>query len=170
MIIRTGTEADYRLLDEIEARSDRTFLRLPGFESVIDEPRMAGDLGPDRYPGAALFIAEDEKPIGFAYIRDLDDCTFVTQISVVPEAQGKGTGTALLEAATAVAKQSNKRGLTLTTFKDVPWNAPYYARRGFHILDDTEMGPDLAAYFVSDVARCSRYGARCAMGLFFGSS
>jgi hypothetical protein len=31
----------------------------------------------------------------------------------------------------------------LTTFRDVPWNAPYYQRLGFHILRDEELGPGL---------------------------
>lgn len=36
--------------------------------------------------------------------------------------------------------------LTLTTFRDVPWNAPYYARRcGFHIVDDATCGSGLQA-------------------------
>lgn len=35
--------------------------------------------------------------------------------------------------------------LTLTTFEHVPWNAPYYARLGFRILDDAEVTPGLRA-------------------------
>jgi GNAT superfamily N-acetyltransferase len=167
MIIRTGTDSDYRLLDEIEARSDRTFLRLPGFEDIMNEPRLAADLGPDAPADSMLFVAETEEPIGFIYVRDLDDCIHVTQLSVVPEAQGMGAGTGLLNAVATAAKQKNKRGLTLTTFKDVSWNAPYYARRGFHILDDAEMGAGLKATFAKDVLHVSCYGTRCAMGRFF---
>jgi hypothetical protein len=33
----------------------------------------------------------------------------------------------------------------LTTFEYVPWNAPYYARLGFRILDDAEVTPGLRA-------------------------
>jgi hypothetical protein len=29
--------------------------------------------------------------------------------------------------------------LTLTTFRDVPWNAPYYARIGFRVLVEAEL-------------------------------
>jgi len=35
--------------------------------------------------------------------------------------------------------------LTLTTFAQVPWNAPYYARCGFRILGDAEVTPGLRA-------------------------
>src|SRR5262249_34656732 len=33
--------------------------------------------------------------------------------------------------------------LTLTTFRDVPWNAPWYEARGFRVLDDDELTPGL---------------------------
>jgi hypothetical protein len=33
--------------------------------------------------------------------------------------------------------------LTLTTFTQVPWNAPYYARCGFRLLDDDFLAPGL---------------------------
>ncbi len=167
MIIRTGTEADYRLLSEIEGRSDRTFLRLPGFEDMINEPRMADTIYPDSHLDALLFIAETQEPIGFVYARDLDDCSHIIQISVIPEAQGRGAGTALLDAVVSAARSRQKRGVTLTTFRDVSWNAPFYARRGFHIIENVEMGPDLAATFAEDVRHMSRYGTRCAMGFFF---
>ena len=34
--------------------------------------------------------------------------------------------------------------VTLTTFRDVPWNAPYYERLGFRSLSETELTPELA--------------------------
>ena len=35
--------------------------------------------------------------------------------------------------------------VTLTTFRDVPWNAPYYERLGFRTLAADEITPGLAA-------------------------
>jgi hypothetical protein len=35
--------------------------------------------------------------------------------------------------------------LTLTTFSQVPWNAPYYERCGFRCLDEAELTPGLRA-------------------------
>jgi hypothetical protein len=34
--------------------------------------------------------------------------------------------------------------VTLTTYRDVPWNAPWYARRGFSVLDAGQWGPELS--------------------------
>lgn len=167
MIIRTGTEADYALLPELEARSDATYLSLPGFEALMGQPNITGATGPDTDPGAVLFMAETDAPIGFVYAHDLDDCSFIVQIAVVPEAQGLGAGSALLAALMDAARKAGKRGVTLTTYVNVPWNAPYYGRRGFRILDTAETGPGLRAYLAKDVARWSDFGERCAMGLFF---
>jgi len=35
--------------------------------------------------------------------------------------------------------------VTLTTFEDVPWNAPLYRHLGFRELRDDELGPGLRA-------------------------
>lgn len=36
-------------------------------------------------------------------------------------------------------------GLTLTTFRHIPWNRPLYEHLGFRILADNELGPALRA-------------------------
>ncbi len=56
-----------------------------------------------------------------------------------PVHERKGLGSALLEAVCELGD------VTLTTFRDVPWNAPWYARRGFEVLDPAEWGPELEA-------------------------
>jgi hypothetical protein len=42
---------------------------------------------------------------------------------------------------------------TLTTFEHVPWNAPYYRRRGFRVLDDGELSADGQGCMRRDVER-----------------
>ena len=54
-------------------------------------------------------------------------------------------GRALLGHAAQRAASDGMPALTLTTFEHVPWNAPYYARLGFRILDDAEVTPGLRA-------------------------
>lgn len=41
------------------------------------------------------------------------------------------------------AREDGLTALTLTTFTDVPWNAPYYARLGFRALSESELTPGL---------------------------
>ncbi|WP_206604336.1 hypothetical protein [Arthrobacter pityocampae] len=42
-------------------------------------------------------------------------------------------------------RQQGCSALTLTTFADVPWNAPYYARLGFAIVAPERLTPGLRA-------------------------
>ncbi|NAZ78390.1 GNAT family N-acetyltransferase, partial [Kineococcus sp. T13] len=75
----------------------------------------------------------------------VDGAAHVEQVSVDPAWGRRGLGRALLEAAAGRAARRGLAALTLTTFADVPWNAPYYARLGFAVLPDDRLGPGLRA-------------------------
>ena len=110
---------------------------------------------------ALLVAAPDDggSPIGYAWIELLGGATYLEQLSVVPEAGRQGVGTALLDAVVDWARARGDRTVTLTTFRDVPFNGPLYARRGFvhvpepmwtdaerEVIDaQAEMGMDRAA-------------------------
>jgi len=53
--------------------------------------------------------------------------------------------------------------LTLTTFRDVPWNASYYARLGFVVLGLAEQGPELRALIERETSSIPSNAARVAM-------
>ena len=53
-----------------------------------------------------------------------------------------GIGTQLLERACEWAREQRYPAITLTTYADISWNAPYYAARGF--TEITELTPGLA--------------------------
>uniref|UniRef100_UPI0034DE1FD0 GNAT family N-acetyltransferase n=1 Tax=Streptomyces flavofungini TaxID=68200 RepID=UPI0034DE1FD0 len=69
----------------------------------------------------------------------------IEQVSVHPRAARQGVGRALIEHVAARARAEGGAALTLTTFADVPWNAPYYARIGFRPLTEAELTPALRA-------------------------
>lgn len=62
------------------------------------------------------------------------------------------------------AHASHCRALTLTTFCDVPWNAPFYARLGFQRLTWQEAGERLRAILGHEQRSASppTAAARCA--------
>jgi hypothetical protein len=75
----------------------------------------------------------DDRAAGFLVTIMVDGCVHVEQLSVDPGSVHRGRelpGHAARQAAACVA------ALTLTTFADVPWNAPHFARYGFRVLDD----------------------------------
>jgi Acetyltransferase (GNAT) family. len=75
----------------------------------------------------------------------VDGAAHVEQVTVHPDAARRGLGRALIEELAADATARGVPALTLTTFTDVPWNAPYYARLGFRVLADTELTDGLRA-------------------------
>jgi predicted GNAT family acetyltransferase len=74
--------------------------------------------------------------------------------------QGKGVGRQLIACAVEHARKLGLTSLTLTTFRDVPWNAPFYARLGFEIV--TELTPELRQKREEEAAHGLAYDSRYA--------
>lgn len=70
----------------------------------------------------------------------MDGALHIEQVSVHPGHARRGIGRALIE---HLAAGTDAPALTLTTFTEVPWNAPYYARCGFRPLAAGEVTPGL---------------------------
>jgi predicted N-acetyltransferase YhbS len=64
-------------------------------------------------------------------------------VSVHPSAARRGLGRDLLAVAVAHARARGDDLVTMTTFRDVPWNMPYYSRLGFTVLLPADQGPEL---------------------------
>lgn len=88
--------------------------------------------------GVVLCAAEgDDAPVGFLLAGRLDDALHLYELSVATAYGGQGVGSALLAAAEQEARRRGLSRLTLATFRDVPWNRPFYERRGFaEVLPD----------------------------------
>jgi hypothetical protein len=56
-----------------------------------------------------------------------------------------------------------RAAITLTTFRDVPWNAPYYERLGFTVVEPADQGPELAALVAEEAERIPGEAPRVAM-------
>jgi GNAT superfamily N-acetyltransferase len=67
----------------------------------------------------------------------------VEQVSVDPEYGRRGIGSVLIEHVAGWARERGAPALTLTTYAEIAWNAPYYERLGFRRLADDELTPGL---------------------------
>ena len=94
-----------------------------------------------------LWVArEEETPVGFAHVELLEaDVAHLTELDVHPEHGRRGLGRRLVRAVGAWAAATGYHAVTLTTFRDVPWNAPFYARLGFVEIPPAELSPALDA-------------------------
>ena len=135
-MIRVAEPEDYPALQHIEVRAGELFVEV-GMPEIAAHP--PGEL--DELAGAeALLVAEDDdgRLVGYAWIDLLDGATYLEQLSVLPEAGRQGVGTALLDAVAAWARARGDHAITLTTFRDVPFNGPLYERRGFTHVPEAE--------------------------------
>jgi N-acetylglutamate synthase-like GNAT family acetyltransferase len=76
---------------------------------------------------------------------------------------GQGIGKALIDQLAKVAAADGIPALTLTAFRDIPWNAPYYARLGFQIVEHTDQGPELRQLVEDEATRIPGDAPRVAM-------
>jgi GNAT superfamily N-acetyltransferase len=142
--IRPALKGDLPYLGEIEARAGERFVGL------VPEEIQADNVAPEVLAAAAaagrLFVAEaaDGSLAAFALLTLLDDgSAHLEELDVLCEHGRRGVGTALVEAACGWAKAHGHRVLTLTTYRDVPFNAPWYRRLGFQTLDPERITPAL---------------------------
>ena len=132
--IRVAGAAEYVHLADIEGRADQLF-SLSGMHGLPD-PATADDLA-----AAVLVLVAGRPAVGFAHVEVVDGVAHLEQLSVLPRAMRRGIGSALVEAACAWATTRGYPAITLITFEDVPWNAPFYAGLGFAPI--TELTPGL---------------------------
>lgn len=69
---------------------------------------------------------EDQQLVGFIEVKVMDQALHIWELSVVNQWQRRGIGKVLLKQAIMQVKQLKCDQVTLTTFRDVAWNEPYY--------------------------------------------
>jgi GNAT superfamily N-acetyltransferase len=100
---------------------------------------------------------------GFALCRELDGSAHLLEIDVHPDHGRRGVGRALVAEVTRWAHRSRLPAVTLTTFRDVPWNAPFYERLGFRVLEADELPEALRDVLRHEAARGLPADRRVAM-------
>jgi L-amino acid N-acyltransferase len=100
--------------------------------------------------GRAWVAVADGELIGFVAVDVVDGCGHVEEVAVAPAWSGRGIGSVLLERAAGWAVDEGSPALTLTTFRDVPWNRPFYERRGFSVVEEDALSAAQRALLVEE--------------------
>jgi ribosomal protein S18 acetylase RimI-like enzyme len=112
---------------------------------AIDDPRIARTADAPPYWTEGLERASNEQRawvavdeggtiIGFAVAWMVDGEGHLDELAVAPAHGRRGVGRALVDEVVAWTAAQELTSITLTTFRDVPWNAPYYEKLGFHVV------------------------------------
>jgi GNAT superfamily N-acetyltransferase len=98
-------------------------------------PFDTGELGELQRAGTVwVAVTAEDRPVGFAIAGWLGDEPYLHELDVAPAYARRGIGRALIARVAAWASTSGHASLLLSTFADVPWNGPYYARLGFETI------------------------------------
>ena len=141
------------LLPAIE-RAAAQLLRGHAPESVLNEATDSDTFAQAARDGRLWVALAGDTPVGFALVEMLtDDLPHLDEVDVDPSHGRRGLGTALVRAACEWATACGFSMLTLTTFRAVPWNLPFYARLGFVEVSGDQLRPELAAVVSAEAAR-----------------
>jgi GNAT superfamily N-acetyltransferase len=163
-MIRLAIPADAAILPDIERSAAGAFRMLPHlgwtpgkFVDSVEEHLASIARG-------TLWVAEaDGRIVGFLTAASTGAELHIDEFDVHLNQQRRGIGRKLIAAAAAFAKASGLEAITLTTFRDVPWNEPFYASVGFNVVEEAELSPRLKSILKLEVENGMPREKRCAM-------
>lgn len=163
--IRPARGCDAAFLPAIERSSGEIFRQWPGLEWIADDDIQSEEQHRTLIAKDVAFVADltDHGIVAFLNGEITVDALHVWQIAVHRDQQGRGIGRKLMEAAQQLATDQGIRALTLTTFRQVHWNEPYYQRLGFITLDRKKLPPRLKAVLDAEERAGLPIAQRCAM-------
>lgn len=139
-----GDASMFTRLHDLERAADTVFpaARLPAADDVLDTALLYRACA----MGELIVIRQGRKIVGASIgVPDVDDLHLLhplqslhlLQLAVHPDHGRRGLGRSLL---TATAQRAALRfsSITLTTFADLPFNAPFYRKFGFAFLDEAD--------------------------------
>jgi GNAT superfamily N-acetyltransferase len=123
-------------------------------ESVLNETTNLEVLEEAQRAGHLWVALADDLPVAFAHVELIErEAVHLEEIDVHPDHARRGLGTKLVLEVCRWAASNRYAAVTLTTFRDVPWNLPFYARLGFHIVAPEHVSAPLRAVVEGETRR-----------------
>lgn len=149
--IRLASADEIHKVAPVELAAAEAF-RTVGMNVVADDAPI---------PESMLLQAVDDQRLWFAveygvlkaYLLGdfLTESLHIDQVTVHPDAARRGLGALMIESVSADPRSKERGKITLTTFADVPWNAPYYKRIGFREIPEQEWPAGVAEKYAEDI-------------------
>jgi len=162
--IRPTCPSDLTVIQRIELAAGEPFRDI-GMADIADDPVPTLAVLADYQRAGRSWVAVDgsDQPVAFVLVKIVDGRAHVEQVSVDPAYARRRIGRDLIDHVEKWAAGLGLSALTLTTFRDVEWNGPYYKRLGFAVLAPAGCGPELEALMAEEVAHGLDPAQRIAM-------
>ena len=122
-------------------------------ESILNETTSLDVLKQAQRDGRLWVALADGVPVGFAHVEVIEpEAVHLEEIDVHPEHGRRGLGARLVLRVREWAAVHRYGSVTLTTFREVPWNMPFFAQLGFVIVPPEQLSTSLFA-IVDDETR-----------------
>jgi GNAT superfamily N-acetyltransferase len=148
-VVRAMATGDIPAVQGVEVLAGERFRTITDLRiaSCADHPPMSAVALQRFIDGDAAWVATalDGRVVGFLVGRHLDGGSHLEEVAVLPDHGGRGVATSLLDTMLEWTRKNSLPRVTLTTFRDVPWNRPFYERRGFHCIPVGELSAVLDA-------------------------
>lgn len=153
ILYRPAMPDDVASIRYVESEAAQRFVSV-GLTGIAAARPMDAPFVLKKVRAAEVIVAEcDGACVGFVMFALLRARIYVEALDVLPEHAGRRIGAALLDRVDARARERGVAQIELSTFRDVPWNAPYYARLGFSVLEDRELDAPLKRIRALRIAR-----------------
>ena len=113
-------------------------------KKILEETTSLDELHHAQRLGLLWLALHEDRPAGFAHVKLIEpNAVHLQEIDVHPEHGRRGVGTELIRGVCDWAAKARFSSITLTTFRSVPWNMPWYLRLGFEAVSSDELSPAL---------------------------
>jgi len=165
--LRLAHPEDAELMPAIETAAAIAFSDDPDLQDLdLDDPWEPPKLRSMIRKGHCLVAHVGETMAGFLASQPFQRELHIWEMDVLPKFQKRGIGAGLVRACLVDARNSGFHAVTLTTFRDLPWNAPFYARLGFEEVPALDAHPRLASELALEADHGLPAERRCAMICF----
>lgn len=151
--IRLAREGDIAAFRTIEESAAGLFVDYGLAELFASMPTPGESIREGLHNGRLWTAEAGGRQVGFALAGVVGEHAHLEELDVLPEFGRRGIGKALIETVFAWARGAGFSAITLTTMRNVPWNAPFYERMGFRVLRPEELTEPLREILRAEIGR-----------------
>jgi GNAT superfamily N-acetyltransferase len=163
--VRLARPSDVPLLGSVESSAATLFSTFPSLAHHSHGPPVPQSELEIYLSANNLWVAVDDAdaPIGFLCGHSIDSSFYIAEISVAEDWQKKGVGRSLIERMCKDVKILSYSDVILTTYRDVPWNGPWYIKVGFEELHVKDWGEQITKKMELEKSEGFDMERRCVM-------